>query len=74
MQKLNVDEVRNYTISHTMKECAEHFSRSVRMMRSYCLYHNISAKHGYQIMTKIVKKTRIKRKKFLTLQYKFVII
>ena len=45
MQKLNVDEVRNYAISHTMKECAEHFSRSVRTMHSYCLYHNISAKH-----------------------------
>lgn len=45
MQKLNVDEVRNYAVSHTMNECAKYFGKNIKTMRSYCSYHSISAKH-----------------------------
>ena len=45
MQKLNMNEVRNYAVSHTMNECAKYFGKNIKTMRSYCSYHSISAKH-----------------------------
>ena len=32
MQKLNMNEVRNYAVSHTMNECAKYFGKNIKTM------------------------------------------